>query len=109
MAWRYSSSLRRHQPPQTLHLHVRRKDSLLESKQRNLLVVFLQRLHEVPTALDVPALNVRVEAGAQGELERLAGDRLRWAIHDEIASGETLVEVALLQVQPDREQRAALL
>ena len=42
-----------------------------------------------------------VEAGAQGELKCLASDGLRGAVHDEIAPGETLVEVILLQVQPE--------
>lgn len=68
-----------------------------------LLVVFLQSPHEVAAALDVPPLDVGVETGAQGELEGLAGDRLRRAVHDEVAARETLVEVALLQVESEEE------
>lgn len=63
---------------------------------RCLLVVFFQSLHEVPAALDVPPFDVRVEAGAQGELKRLTCDRLRGAINNDITSGEALVEVPLL-------------
>lgn len=44
---------------------------------------------------------MRVEAGAQRELKGLAGDGPRRALHVEVAAGETLVEVALLQVQTD--------
>lgn len=73
--------------------------------ERILPVVLLQGLHEVPAALDVPPLDVRVEAGAQRELKGLAGDRLGRAVHVEVASGESLVEVALLQVQPERDTR----
>lgn len=69
-----------------------------------LLVVFCQSLHQVPTALNVSPLNVRVEAGTQCELKRLAGDRLGRAVHAEIPSGKTLLEVALLQVQPEEEE-----
>lgn len=67
-------------------------------------VVFCQSLHQVPTALNVPPLNVRVETGTQCELKRLAGDRLGRAVHAEIPSGETLLEVALLQVQSEEEE-----
>lgn len=49
-----------------------------------------------------------VKAGAQGELEGLAGDRLGGAIHDDVTSRETLVEVSLLQVQPKGKCRAQL-
>lgn len=76
---------------------------LEQTTRRCLLVVLLQSLHEVPAALDVPPLDVRVEAGAQGELEGLAGDRLRRSVHDEVVSGETLVEVTLLQVESEEE------
>lgn len=74
----------------------------------NLLVIFFQSLHQVPTTLDVPPLDVGVKTGAQGELECLAGDRLGGAIHDEITSRETLVEVTLLQVQPEGKCRPQL-
>lgn len=85
------------------------KFSLVKPQKWRLLVVFFQGLHEVPAALDVPPLDVGVEAGAQGELKCLAGDGLRGTVHDEIPSGETLVEVTLLQVQPEREHRTELL
>lgn len=65
-------------------------------------VVLFQCLHQVPAALDVPPLDVGVQARAQRQLKRLTGDGLRRAVYAEIAAGETLVEVALLQVQPDR-------
>lgn len=68
-------------------------------------VVLFQRLHQVPAALDVPPLDVGVQAWAQRELKRLAGDGLRRAVYAEIAAGEALVEVALLQVQPDGEHK----
>lgn len=76
-----------------------------EHRRRRQPVVLLESLHEVAAALDVPPLDVRVEAGAQRELEGLAGDGARRALHAEVAAGETLVEVALLQVQPDGEDK----
>lgn len=72
-----------------------------ERGRENRPVVLLQSLHQVAAALDVSPFDVRVEAGAQRELEGLAGDGPRRALHVEVAAGETLVEVALLQVQPD--------
>lgn len=74
-------------------------ESLLNEKQ-NILVVFFQSLHEVPTALDVPPLDVGIEAGAQRELKRLTGDRLRRTVHVEITPRETLMKVTLFQVKP---------
>lgn len=44
-----------------------------------------------------------VEARAQGELKCLTGDSLRGAVDDEITPGKMLVEVTLLQVQPEGE------
>lgn len=45
---------------------------------------------------------MRVEAGAQCELKGLAGDGPRRALDIEVATGEALVKVTLLQVQPEK-------
>lgn len=74
------------------------------AQQRCLLVVFFEGLHQVPTTLYVPCLNVWVEAGPQRELECLAGYRLRGAVHGKIPSREALVEITLLQKEPKGEQ-----
>lgn len=66
-------------------------------------VILLQGPHEVATAFDVPAVDVGVQAGPQGQLERLTRHRLRRAVHHDVAARELLVEVTLLQVQPDGE------
>jgi len=68
-------------------------------------VVLLQSPHEVPAALDVAPLDVRVEAAAQRELEGLDRHGLRGAVHGQSAAREHLQEVLLLQVQPEGRRR----
>lgn len=85
-----------------------KKQTLVRNLQSGLLVIFLEGLHQVPAALDVPPVDVRVEAGTQSELKGLTGDRLRWAVHDEITAGEALVKVTLLQVESEGKHRSQL-
>lgn len=65
-------------------------------------VILLQGAHEVAAAIQVLLVDVRVEAGPQGQLESLAGHRLCRAVHTDVATRKLLVEVALLQVQPGK-------
>lgn len=81
--------------------HTQQQNINIQTLEQRVPVVLLQSPHQVPAALNVAPLDVGVQTGAQGELKRLAGDGLRRAVHNEVASGETLVEVTLLQVQPE--------